>query len=163
MSDLKTITVQGVQVDITQPYTAGHPITEAEAKALNQVRAENIGNNKRAEIKKMLEEEGATTESVQKAAQASVAAYDAEYVFTLASVGGGSSRLDPLTKECRKIARDYITGRLKADGTTQKAYIEANGEEAFKAKIVEISEHPEIVKAAKKSLADREKMASIDI
>jgi len=46
---------------------------------------------------------------------------------------------------------------------TQKAYAEANGEDALKNKIIELSEHPEVVKLAKKNLADREKMADISL
>ena len=41
----KTITIQGVEFTVASPYAEGHTITEAEAKALNQVRAENIRNN----------------------------------------------------------------------------------------------------------------------
>lgn len=164
MADTKEMTVQGVTVSVSQPYQAGHQITEAEAKALNQVRAENIGNNLRKTIKEMLEAEGATPESVQAAAQEQVAAYDATYEFTLASVGGGSTaRLDPLTKECRAIARNFITAKLREKGISQKDYLAANGEDAIKIKIAELSENPKIVAAAKKALAEREKMADVDL
>ena len=163
MSDQKTITIQGVVVEVTQPYAEGHTVSEAEAKALNQVRAENIANNKRREIKELLDVEGATAESVQEAVQAIITAYDSDYVFTMASVGGGATRLDPLTKECRAIARNFISGKLKESGTSQKDYLAANGENAIKDKIIELADHPEIVKLAKKTLADREKMGAISL
>ena len=157
----KQITVQGVLVEVSQPYAAGHPITEAEAKALNQVRAENIGNNVRKALKDMVEAAGGDTAAVAKEAQALVSEKDAAYEFTLASVGGGSTaRLDPLTKECRSIARSFLTGKLKEIGKTQKEYAAENGDDAFMSKVIELSEHEEIVKAAKKALAEREKMAS---
>lgn len=162
-TELKTITVQGVAVEISQPYAAGHTITEAEAKALNQVRAENIGNNMRKTIKDALEEAGGNVEAIQSDIQAKVAEYDKNYEFTLASVGGGSTRLDPLTKECRSIARDFLHSKIKEAGQSVKDYKEANGEEAYKAKIVEISEHPKVVEAAKRALKEREKMASADL
>lgn len=164
MADQKTMTVQGVSVEVTQPYEAGHTITDAEARALNQVRAENIGNNLRKQIKDMVEAEGATPESVQAAAQKIVSAYDAEYEFTLASVGGGSTaRLDPLTKECRSIARNFIARKLKEQGISQKDYLEKNGEDAIKSKVIELADNPKIVEAAKKAIAEREKMGDVKL
>ena len=160
---MKSITVQGIAVEVSQPYEAGHQITEAEAKALNQVRAENIANNLRKTFKDLLEAAGGDTAAVQADAQAKVAEYDASYEFTLASVGGGATRLDPLTKECRSIARQFIAGKLKEAGISQKDYLEANGENAIKDKIVELSEHPQIVDLAKKNLEERAKVADVKL
>lgn len=159
----KELTVQGVTVSVETPYEPGHQATEAEAKALNQMRAENIGNNRRKQIKELLEAADGNVEAVQKDAQKIISEYDKEYEFTLASVGGGSAaRLDPLTKECRSIARNFIAGKIKEQGMTQKEYLEKNGEDAIKEKIIELAEHPEVVKAAKKALAEREKMADLE-
>ena len=163
MADNKTITVQGVAVEITQPYEAGHAIPEAEAKALNQVRAENIGNNKRKFIKDLVDS-GASAEDIAAEAQAAVSEYDAAYEFTLASVGGGgTARLDPLTKECRAIARNFVAGKLKEMGVSQKDYLAANGEDAIKSKVIELADNPKIVEAAKKALKEREQMAGIEL
>lgn len=151
--ETKQITVQGVKVTISQPYAAGAVITEAEAKALNQVRAENIGNNKRKEITDLT----GTDEEIAAAAQALISAYDAEYVFNLASVGGGRAPTDPVEKEARRIAREFIAGKLKENGITQKAYLAANGEDAIKLKIAELAEDPEVIKAAKAAIKEREK------
>lgn len=160
----KEITVQGIVVTVSAPYAPGHQITEAEAKALNQVRAENIGNNVRKTITELIEAAGgkeSITDEVKKAAQAAVSERDASYVFTLASVGGGRESLDPLTKECRAVARAFLTGKLKEAGMSQKAYDEKNGEDAFASKVIELADHPEIAKVAKKNLATREGLASI--
>jgi len=160
----KEMTINGVTVEVSQPYEAGHKITEAEAKALNQVRAENIGNNMRKQVKDALEAAGGDAASVQPDMQAKVAEYDESYEFTLASVGGGSSaRLDPLTKECRAIAKNFIVGKLKEQGISQKEYLEANGENAIKDKVVALADHEKIVEAAKKALAEREAMAGIEL
>lgn len=159
----KEITVQGIAVTISAPYVAGMTISEAEAKALNQVRAENIGNNTRRFIKELLEEEGATPDSVQGQAQARVSEIDEGYEFTLASVGGGSNKLDPLTKEARTIARNFIAGRLKEMGKTQKEYLAENGEDAIKSKVIELADNPEVMKLAKKSLADKAKIAEMSL
>ena len=158
MTDTKQITVQGVLVDIDQPYESGHTITEAEAKALNQTRSENIGNNVRKAVKELVDAGGDST-GIQKAAQKLVSEKDKGYEFTLASIGGGGARLDPLTKECHAIARNFIGAKLKELGKTQKQYLEANGEDAIKIKVAELAEHPEILKAAKKALAERAKVA----
>lgn len=160
----KEITVQGVTVSVAQPYAPGHVITEAEAKALNQVRAENIANNVRKAVTEIIEAAGgkeALTDEHRAQVQALVAEKDAAYVFTLASVGGGRESLDPLTKECRSVARAFLTAKLKEKGLTQKKYNEANGEDAFDSKVIEIADHPEIVKMAKKNLAARESLANI--
>lgn len=164
MANTKEMTINGVAVAVTQPYKAGHQITEAEAKALNQVRAENIGNNMRKQIKDMLEAANGDVEAVQGEIQAKVAEYDANYEFTLASVGGGgTARLDPLTKECRAIAKTFIAGKLKEMGISQKEYLAANGENAIKDKVIELADNPKIVAAAKKALAERDKMTGIEL
>ena len=82
-------TINGISFEISTPYSEGHVLTEAEAKALNQTRSENIGNNLRAKIKEM-QEAGESEDAIA----AIVAEKDAEYVFTLASVSA-SRKLDP--------------------------------------------------------------------
>jgi len=160
MADTKEITVQGILVEVSQPYAEGHKITEAEAKALNQTRAENVSNNVRAKIKDMIESAGGDKEKVAAEARKLVAERDAEYEFTLASVGGGATRLDPLTKECRSLAKNYVAGKIKEKGLTQKQYTEEHGEDAIKELVAKVAENEQIVKLAKKNLADRE---SIDV
>lgn len=155
----KKVIVQGVSVEVSQPYSAGHPVTEAEAKALNQCWAENIGNNVRKAIKELVEAAGEVTETVAKAAQKLVTDKDKNYEFTLASVGGGA-RLDPLEKEARSLARSWISAQLKEMGITQKKYLTDNGEDAIDIKIAELCEHPEIKAAAEEALAARAKLAA---
>lgn len=163
MAETKQMTIQGVVVEVSQPYAAGHKITEAEAKALNQVRAENIGNNMRKAVRDALEAADGDTAAVQADIQAKVTEYDGSYEFTLASVGGGSTRLDPLTKECRAIARNFIAGKLKEAGISQKDYLAANGENAIKDKIIELADNPQIVEAAKAALKRREGLADLPL
>jgi len=162
MSDTKSIVTQGVSVDVSAPYSEGHTCTAAEAKALNQVRAENVRNNTRKTVMEAIEAAGGA-DAAAKEVQKIVAAYDKDYEFTLASVGGGGTRLDPLTKECRSLARAYISGKLKEAGISQKDYLEKHGENAIKDKVIELAENDEIVKLAKKNLAEREKMANIEV
>lgn len=162
----KEITVQGIVVSVSAPYIVGHQITDAEAKALNQVRAENVANNVRKGVQEIIEAAGgkeALTEEHRAAAQALVASKDAGYEFTLASVGGGREPIDPLVKECRAVAKAFLTAKLKEKGMTQKQYAEANGEDAFMSKVIELADHPEIGKVAKKNLATREGLANISL
>ena len=158
----KTVTIQGVMIDLEPPYTEGHTVNEAEAKALNTQWAENIANNNRAAIKKMLETDGATAESVQKEAQKMVSKYAGEYEFTLASAGG-RARLDPLEKECIALAKELVAGALKEQGLTQKAYREKNGDEALATKVAEVAEMPQVIEAAKQRLAERAKLADFSV
>lgn len=161
---MKTMTIQGVVVEVSTPYEAGHQITEAEAKALNQVRAENVGNNLRKTITDMKEAAGGDVEAIKADVQAMVTEYEASYEFTLASVGGGStSRLDPLTKEARSIARQFIAAKLREAGISQKEYLESNGEDAIKIKIAELAENPQVIELAQKALNERAAMADVKL
>lgn len=157
----KQITIQGVTVELSEPYAAGHAITEAEAKALNQVRAENIRNNRAKAVKELLDAKGGDVNAVQAEVQAMIAAYEAEYEFTMAAAGGSTTRVDPLTKECRAIARNYITGKIRESGMTLKDYKEKNGEDAIENKVMELADHPKIVEAAKRTLKEREKLGAL--
>jgi hypothetical protein len=162
----KEITVQGIVVSVSAPYIAGHAITDAEAKALNQVRAENVANNVRKGVQDIIEAAGgkeALTAEHKAAAQALVAEKDGVYEFTLASVGGGRAPIDPLVKECRAVAKTFLTLKLKEKGLTQKEYAASNGEDAFTAKVIELADNPEIIKIAKKNLATREGLANISL
>lgn len=160
MMEQKEITVNGVLVKVPQPYDAGYQINEAEAKALNQTYAENIANNCRKAVKELAAEDGTYDEASSKAAAKLVAEYADKYEFTLASVGGSRAKLDPLTKECRSIARDAIVAEIKKAGKTVKAWEESQEEGALKAKIIEVAENEQIVKLAKKRLAERDNLAS---
>ena len=52
----KNIMIAGVTFAILAPYAAGHTLTEAEARVLNQTRSENIRNNQAETVKKMTAE-----------------------------------------------------------------------------------------------------------
>lgn len=159
MAENKTITVQGEQFEVSQPYAAGHTCTEAEAKALNQVRAENIANNMRSKVKAALDGgEGAPSlDSVRS----DFAKYDSEYEFTLASVGGGRTPVDPVEREARKIARELLKDHLAKTGQGKITELEKNEEakEKIAAKIAEIaSSNEQVLDLAKKRVKEQEKL-----
>lgn len=161
----RDITIQGVIFSVTTPYEAGHQITEAEAAALNQTRSENIRNNMATKVKKAKEAlpEGQTElpEETLNELAAEVQAYDEGYEFNLASVGGGARPKDPIEAEAVKLAKAAILGKLKANGTTLKAYLEIEGNQAkYDNAVATLASTKEYMAAAKKAVTEREKLAS---
>lgn len=151
MPEPKLKTINGHQFTITQPYEAGHSLTEIEAKVLNQVRSENISNNMRKAVKEALEN-GSDIKAVEK----EVAEYDAQYEFTSASQGGGREKLDPETREARKIAKDAIRAKLASEGRKLSDVDKDTLQDA----IERVSEDEDIRKAAKKAIADKQKLVA---
>ena len=157
MPDTKTKTINGVAFEISQPYEAGHALTEAEARVLNQTRAENIGNNVRAKLKEMQE-----AGEDEKAMTALVAEKDAEYEFTLANAGSSRS-LDPYEREAIKIARNLLKQHLAETGRKLTVPPEGETEESWKEKVEaqaeKLSTSEQVVAVAKKTVDARKKQA----
>lgn len=157
MPEAKDKTINGLVFKISQPYEAGHVITEIEAKVLNQVRGENIGNNVRAKLKELAE-----AGKDQAELDALVAEKDAEYVFTAGNIGEGR-KLDPYEKEADKIARELLRAKLSETGRKLTVAPEGVTEDDWKAKIdaeVErIATNEEVVKAARQRVDARKKQA----
>lgn len=155
MSQTKTITIQGLEFEVNTPYVAGHVVTEAEAKALNQVRLENIRNNMASAVKEAKGEGDSITEDAYGALKTKVAEYDASYVFTLASVGGGKRSTDPVEAEAKKLAKAAIAAKLAADGRTLKSV----DPDKLAAAIAKLAESADIVKEAKRIVKARTESA----
>ena len=151
----REMTIGGVLVTVAQPYAEGHTVNAAEAKVLNQTRAENISNALRGKVKELAAEDGTFDDAAVEKARELVAAYDAEYEFTLSNAGGGRRAVDPLEKECIAVARAAISAELKRQGIKVKDVPKEKLEE----NIERYKEHPEIVKLAKKRLKERESLA----
>lgn len=149
MAETKEITIAGTVFPVTQPYAAGHVLTEAEAKALNQVRAENVRNNTASAVKKAAEE-GKAADEIAKI----VADYDASYEFNVRTAGPARV-VDPLERECRAIAKALLMQKLKDNGVKAKD----QDKEELEAKIAEWARHPKVVAAAKKALESRKGLA----
>ena len=143
----REITIAGKVFSVSLPYSAGHVLTDAEARALNQTRCENIRNNLASAIKKM--SEGGKSDAEMAA---EVSKLDSTYVF---SIREAQARVvDPLEKECIAIARAELNKRIQKEGGKVKDY----DKEAYAAKIAKWAQHPSIVKAAKASIAARAKI-----
>jgi hypothetical protein len=155
----KAITIQGLTFEVSQPYAAGHVVTEMEAMALNQTRAENIRNNFAKTVKDAQAEDGSVTDDQKKALAKELAEYDKQYEF---SVGGGRS-LDPIQKEAKIIATQLVDAKIAKSGTTISKYKEAN-KEKYDTLIAQVMEKDEIQKKAVSIVKEREALAdSINI
>lgn len=160
----REVQIGGAFVTVSTPYAEGHVCTEAEAKALNQTRTENISNALRKKVQELGEkqenDEGKTvyvySDEAMKQVAEMVAAYDAEYVFTVTSAGGGRRAVDPLEKECISIARQAITAELKKKGIKIKDLPEGKMDEF----IDQYKDNEKIVALAKKRLKEREALSA---
>lgn len=161
MSETKSKLIAGEAFTISTPYSAGHVLTEVEAKVLNQVRAENIGNNMREVVKEALElkEKGDSTKYDQLASV--IASYDSEYTFSMG--GGGTSRLDPVEREAKSLAESYVREDLKKKGRKWAQVPEGLTEEAWVEKrtaVVEaLMQKDEIIALAKKRVKEKTKVS----
>lgn len=147
---MPNLTILGNTFPVSAPYIAGHVLTEAEAKTLNQVRRENIGNNFRADIKAAMEK----NESLEAFA-AKIAEYDAAYSFSMRTP---RTPVDPVERETRSVAIEAIKGKLAKNGQKYKEWVAAKGEDAAEAKIEEIMAREEIIAEAKKRIKAKSKV-----
>ncbi len=160
LAEQKPLTILDVEFLVSQPYETGHPLTEAEAKALNQVRKENLGNNFRKTVQAAIDaagEGGSVDEATLKEAFAKL---DAEYEFTLASVAA-SRKLDPVEREVRKLIKDALRQQM-AEMDPPKKLSELPDDE-LEAIIDANMDNADIVKLAKKTVADRQKVAGFSL
>lgn len=157
----KTITIQGLNFEVSTPYEAGHVITDAEAKALNQTRLENIRNNMARFVKAeqaQTDEAELDPEAIERL-QAKLIDYDTNYVFNLASVGGGRKLTDPVDAEAAKIARAEITRQLRAAGRLVKEI----APDVLANAIAQYAATPEVQKLAKENVKKRANTAQLDL
>ena len=157
----KSIIIQGMSFDSPVVYSAGHALTESEARALNQVRHENLRNNFAAKVKAHLDGgEGAPTATELPAL---FAEYAAAYDFAMPGVGGTTRTLDPIEKEAMSLAKDLLRNALEAQGKKLTAPKTATDEQkaaykaAIDAKLEEIAGRDQILAIAKKNIAAKKK------
>lgn len=155
------MSIEGLVFDVTAPYAEGHTITAAEAKALNQVRKENIGNNVRKRIKDVKGDAESFTDEQAAEAASIVSEVDAGYEFSLTATRSTTSK-DPLEAMCTRLAREAVNGLIQSKGLTVKAYKEENPEK-YEALISQAAEKPQIVELAKERIAQRDALANIDL
>lgn len=159
---LKTIQIAGVNFEAPFKYSAGHVLTDVEAKTLNQTRFENLRNNFAKTVKDAKIEGDTPTDELR----AKFAEYEAKYDFAAPGAGGVSRTLDPIEKEALALARDIVKAALANKGRSYNPPKEATEEqkEAYKAQIAAsveaVAAKDEVIAQAKKNVAARAK--SID-
>ena len=153
----KNKVINGLSTPISQPYSAGHTLNEAEAKVLNQTRSENIGNNVREKVKE-LQEASASDADIHD----HISSADAAYEFTLSNVTA-SAKLDPVEKEAQNLAKGLLRDHLATTGRKITVTPQGMTDDEWKAKIdseiARICTLEEIVKAAKKNVDAKRKQA----
>lgn len=155
MTATRIITIADMEFEIPQPYVPGHALTEGEAKAMNQLLAENIRNNTAAKVKAAKEgapkkEGDPTLETIA----AYVSEYAAGYEFTIATPG--TARVtDPLELKCMQLARETLKSALKAKGISYTAVPAEKRDEL----LALIAATESVVKAARKMLEEERKRA----
>lgn len=144
---MKKISISGRTFEVQEPYSEGQTINAAEAKTLNQTRAENIGNN----FRKLVKDAGDDETKLQEVA-GQLAEYDAKYTF---SMGGGVPRapVDPVEREAQKIAREAIKAQLASEGRKIK---DINAEK-LAAAIERVASQEDVLKLARKRVAEAKK------
>lgn len=162
-STTRTITIAGAEFEVTAPFAKGHTCTEAEAKALNQTRAENIRNNMAKFVRDAKDEDDSIPAKAMKELVEKVTTYDAEYQFTLANAGGRSA-IDPIEKEATKIAREGINVALQEAGKKLADYRGAGANEELKATyenaIATRAASDEVIALAKSRIEERKTAAA---
>lgn len=160
-TQMKNLTIAGVNFEAPFKYAAGHVLTESEARALNQTRFENLRNNFASKVKASVE--GADGAIPQADLPKAFAEFEAAYDFSMPGAGGGTARLDPVEKEALAIAREVVRAKLAKAGKSYNPPKGASPEEAeaYKAQIAaaveRVAASDTVVATAKKNVASRSK------
>lgn len=159
MAEPKTLTILGYDFTVDQPYDTGHVLTEGEAKALNQTRKENLGNNFRKTVQAEIDlAEKESREVNVEALTAQFAELNAKYEFTIAAVAA-ARKFDPLEKEVRRLIKEALRDQLSA----QNKKLSDVPDEKLEAILEANMENEAIVKLAKKNLEAKQKAASVSL
>jgi len=100
---VSTITIQGIEFSLPLLYSAGAPLSDAEAQILNGVRSDRLRSNFSAKVKAALAEGLSLDELRQEFAD-----YAEGYRFQV--------QLDPVETLARRLAMEAIQAKLRAQG-----------------------------------------------
>jgi hypothetical protein len=151
---VKKITISGQTFEVGQPYAAGHQLNEAEARSLNQTRAENIGNNFRKAVKEAGDDPAKLNEVANQ-----LAAYDAKYTFAMG--GGAREPVDPVDREAMAIAKKAVKGSVEQKyGVKLSEWLKTEGnQEKYDAAVESVSQRDNVIAQAKNIVKARAKGA----
>lgn len=153
----RTLSISGVMLTMNDIYAAGHTLTPEEAYHLNQTRAENCRNGFAAKVKEVVKEGVTPTEDQIKALQSAFATFATEYKFTM----GGGRTVDPLQRECNRLAGIVVDGELAKLGKSKSAYVKTpEGKAKYDANIAKIAALDATLKKAKANLNEAAKLGA---
>lgn len=161
MAEPKALSILDIDFEVAQPYEAGHTLTDAEAKALNQVRRENLGNNFRGTVKKAQEEAATAGKDVDvDALKTAFADLDGKYIFTLREVSA-ARKFDAVEREARNLVKAELRNYFLALDPPQK-FSDLPEDEQEKL-IEDNATSPEVVKIAKDIVKQKSKISGITL
>lgn len=113
----KTLRIQGYTFTIPQPFQLGHQLSEGEAQALNGLYSENISNNLRDEVKKVVELLGpgeVLSAEAEGMLQAKFDGYAANYRFETRHASRHAKGI--IEAEAQLLALEKLEEELRAGG-----------------------------------------------
>jgi len=156
-AEAKEISIHEQSFTVSAPYIEGSVLNAAEARALNQTRAENIANNFRKRVKAALDgvpvKEGEAVPTLADIT-AAIAEYDAIYNFAMPSPG--REPVDPVEREALKIAKQAVKENILAAGKKLKDIPEDKLEAAY----AKAAENEEILKEARRRVKAQKSAAA---
>lgn len=152
MPQTSRFTVQDCAVEVNMPYKEGHVLTFVEALVLNRLRAASIAKRARADIEKVLSN-GHDPDEQDKEIQKIVEQEAEVFQFRPRGAGLAKPKLTPLEKEARKLARAYV----KRIYDKKDRSINDNREQ-YNEDVGRVAAHPTTIAAAKRLLAQQEKL-----
>lgn len=155
MADTTPITIAGETFSVSQPHAEGHTLSANQAKALNQVRAENLRNNFSTKVKAAKDAGTFDLELFQ----AQLDDYDSEYEFGSRS-GGGGRTTDPVQAEAMSIARDAVRAFIRKANKKLSDFTAARITELAKQAI---EKNPQIMDQAKARVAQSTEIAGVEL
>jgi len=161
-ADFASVTIQGIQFELSMPYKPGHVLTPGEASQLNQVRFENIRNNFASTVRKAAEEyrkannlpedsEVPPNELDTEDLQEKLSAYEQDYEMGVRSgPTGPRSTKDPIIREAERISLEKVKSALKKKGVSINSVPKEKMQEFVSGVI---AKYPEIMEEAKRRVS----------
>lgn len=157
--------IAGQSFEISAPYAEGHVLSAAEARVLNQVRSENIGNNMREVVKTAIDKGEGSEEFTTLASK--IAEYDTSYSFSMPGQSSPRVSRDPVEREALAIARDYVKAKLAEKGRKIKDIPDGMTAEDWEAKLQEnyekVAASTNVIAEAKKRVAAKKRATESDV
>ena len=149
--------IAGIQLRVPEPYAAGREIDETEARVLNQVFAENLGNNLRSTFTKVYNsDDGVFTDPSWDQARAQDELDDKAQTYQWYQRSGGRISMNPVEKKARELATAAVKDALARDGrTADKETVKQLSDNAFeKHRDTFLSKAQALVDAAKQAASE---------